>query len=98
MRILIAGAGGQVGQALAAELEAVGDLCLATRQDFDLSHPQALAERLNSIEPELIVNAAAYTAVDKAETEREAAFTVNALAVKTLGEWSARRKGRSIIF
>jgi dTDP-4-dehydrorhamnose reductase len=98
MRILVTGAGGQVGQALAAEFETVGDLCLATRQDLDLSYPPALAERLNGIEPDLIINAAAYTAVDKAETEREAAFTVNALAVKALGEWSARRNAPIVHF
>ncbi len=91
MRVLITGAAGQVGQALAAELGTVADLCLATRQDLDLSNPHALAERLSGIEPDLIVNAAAYTAVDKAETEREAAFTVNAAAVEALGQWSSAK-------
>jgi dTDP-4-dehydrorhamnose reductase len=91
MRILVTGANGQVGLALAQALENEADLRLAARQDLDLSKPRALAERLSAIEPDLIVNAAAYTAVDKAETEREEAFTVNAAAVEALGEWAVGR-------
>ncbi len=92
MRILITGVAGQVGFAVAQELASLAELCLTTRKELDLSEPHAIAERLDGIKPDLIINAAAYTAVDKAETEREAAFTVNAAAVEALGEWAARRK------
>jgi len=98
MRILITGAAGQVGSALGAELASVAELRLAARNDLDLSKPQAIAERLDEIMPDMIVNAAAYTAVDKAESERDAAFTVNADAVEALGEWAARRNAPIIHF
>ena len=98
MRILIIGATGQVGLALGRELASLAELCLAARNDLDLSKPHAIAERLNGIMPDVIVNAAAYTAVDKAETERDAAFTVNAVAVEALGKWAARRNAPIIHF
>ncbi len=89
MRILITGAAGQVGVALAQELAALADLVLATRDGLDLSNPQAISGRLSGIKPDLIINAAAYTAVDRAETERELAYTVNAAAVEAMGRWAA---------
>ncbi len=98
MRILITGAAGQVGLALGRELASLAELCLTARDDLDLSKPHAIAERLNGIMPDIIINAAAYTAVDKAETERDAAFTINATAVEALGEWAARRNAPIIHF
>ncbi|MGB8868218.1 MAG: sugar nucleotide-binding protein, partial [Rhodomicrobium sp.] len=91
MRILITGASGQLGQALAQKLAPVAELSLATRQEIDLSKPETIAEKLDWISPELIVNAAAYTAVDRAEDEAGLAFTVNAAAVGVLGDWVARK-------
>ncbi len=98
MRILITGAAGQVGLALGRELASLAELRLAARNDLDLSKPHAIAGRLDGIMPDLIVNAAAYTAVDKAETEPDATFTVNADAVEALGEWAARRNAPIIHF
>jgi len=92
MRILITGAAGQVGLALTQELASLADLCLATRRELDLSRPEEIAGRVSEINPDIIINAAAYTAVDKAEVERELAFTVNATAVQALGEWASRKK------
>jgi len=91
MRILITGASGQVGLALTRELAPVAELALATRQEIDLSKPETIAGKLDWLSPELIVNAAAYTAVDKAEEEAGLAFTVNAAAVGVLGEWAFRK-------
>ncbi len=91
MRILIAGAAGQVGTALAQELPALADIVPAARDALDLSHPEAIGERLSGFNPSLIVNAGAYTAVDKAETEAELAYTVNAAAVEAMGRWAALR-------
>ena len=90
MRILVTGASGQVGLALAKELSPLGNLCLADRQNLDLSKPHAIPERLEEIKPDLIINAAAYTAVDKAETEPDIAYAVNGTAVGVLGEWAAQ--------
>jgi len=90
MRILVTGASGQVGLALAKELSPLGNLCLADRQNLDLSKPHAIPERLEEIKPDIIVNAAAYTAVDKAESEPDIAYAVNGSAVGVLGEWAAR--------
>jgi len=91
-RILITGAAGQAGTALGEELKSVGDLTLTTREDLDLSKPEKMGERLDEIRPDLIINAAAYTAVDKAEVEKELAYAVNAAAVKALGVWAAARQ------
>ena len=90
MQILVTGASGQVGLALAQDLKPFGNLCVTNRQNLDLSQPSAIPERLQEIRPDLIVNAAAYTAVDKAEAEPEIAYAVNATAVGALGEWAAR--------
>ena len=91
MQILVTGASGQVGLALAKELRPLGDLCLTNRQDLDLSNPHSISGRLEEIKPGLIINAAAYTAVDKAESEPDIAYTVNGTAVGVLGEWAARK-------
>ena len=91
MQILVTGASGQVGFALARELKPSGTLCLTNRQDLDLSTPHSIAQRLEEIKPDLIINAAAYTAVDKAESETDIAYAVNGTAVGVLGEWAARK-------
>ena len=77
MQILVTGASGQVGLALAKELRPLGNLCLTNRQDLDLSKPHSIPGRLEEIKPGLIINAAAYTAVDKAESEPGIAYAVN---------------------
>jgi dTDP-4-dehydrorhamnose reductase len=90
MQILVTGASGQVGFALAKKLRPLGNLCLTNRQDLDLSKPHSIPGRLEEIKPGLIINAAAYTAVDKAESEPDIAYTVNGSAVGVLGEWAAQ--------
>ncbi|RZA20477.1 MAG: dTDP-4-dehydrorhamnose reductase [Lysobacteraceae bacterium] len=86
MKLLLLGGNGQVGRELRRSLPALGELVVATRDggtadvvaDFEL--PQSLAELVARVAPDVVVNAAAYTAVDKAETDAEAAFRVNAQA------------------
>jgi dTDP-4-dehydrorhamnose reductase len=90
MQVLVTGSSGQVGLALAKELNPLATLRLTNRQDLDLSNPRSIAERLEEFKPDLIINAAAYTAVDKAESEPDIAYTVNGTAVGVLGEWAAR--------
>ncbi len=98
MRILVTGASGQVGQALARELGSLGNLRLAHRQDLDLSDLHSIAGCLDEIGPNLIINAAAYTAVDKAESKPGIAFAVNGTSVGVMGEWAARHGAPLIHF
>ncbi|MBI5263389.1 MAG: dTDP-4-dehydrorhamnose reductase [Bradyrhizobium sp.] len=90
MRILLTGTSGQVGGALLPLLQR-NDIVLAPKRDeFDLSRPETLTERLAALKPDLIVNPAAYTAVDRAEDERELAFRVNAEAAAVMAQWAAQ--------
>ncbi|MBC9877002.1 dTDP-4-dehydrorhamnose reductase [Bradyrhizobium sp. INPA01-394B] len=91
MRILLTGAAGQVGGTLLPLLRERADVVAPSREQFDLSRPDELADRLDSIKPHLIVNPAAYTAVDRAEDERELAFRVNADAPAAIARWAAPR-------
>jgi dTDP-4-dehydrorhamnose reductase len=91
MRILITGATGQVGLALASRLQGLGSLIATDRAALDLSQPSSLASRLDKLAPELIINAAAYTAVDRAEDETELARIVNAEAPGMIAGWAAKR-------
>jgi len=91
MRILITGANGQVGAALAQELAGLAELVFATRSDLDLSRQEEIGAQLRSAQPDLIINAAAYTAVDRAETEQDQAYRVNAIAVGAMGRWAAEQ-------
>jgi dTDP-4-dehydrorhamnose reductase len=87
MRILLTGATGQVGGALYRALPPV--VVTVNRQELDLSHPEQIYVALDRIAPDLIVNPAAYTAVDRAEDEREAAFRINAESPGAIAEWAA---------
>ncbi len=78
MRILLTGSNGQVGWELSRILDRLGELTAFDRQGLDLADPDAIASRVREVRPALIVNAAAYTAVDKAESEVELARAVNA--------------------
>jgi dTDP-4-dehydrorhamnose reductase len=96
MRVLVTGAGGQVGAAVAERLAARCHVIAHGRSTLDLADPGAIAARVREAKPALIVNAAAYTAVDRAETEREAAHAVNAIAPGVLAE-EARKAGALLI-
>jgi dTDP-4-dehydrorhamnose reductase len=89
MRILITGVSGQVGGALARRLEKSGTLLLADRAILDFAHPEQFSAKLDQLGPDLIINPAAYTAVDKAESEQDLAMTVNAAAPGMLARWAA---------
>jgi dTDP-4-dehydrorhamnose reductase len=91
MRILLTGVTGQVGAALRTPLERAGVLVAADRNRLDLARPELVAFALDDIAPDLIVNPAAYTAVDRAEDERELAFRVNAEAPGAMARWAAAR-------
>src|SRR5687767_12395224 len=77
-RILLLGRNGQVGRELQRSLAAFRDVTSWGRQEADLTDLHALEARVQGHAPDIIVNAAAYTAVDKAETDQATAFCVNA--------------------
>lgn len=89
MRILLTGVGGQVGGALRQPLTALGEVIAVNRATLDLSEPARLAPALDQIRPDLIINPAAYTAVDQAEQEQKLAFRVNAEAPGAIARWAA---------
>jgi dTDP-4-dehydrorhamnose reductase len=91
MKILLTGSAGQVGGALLALLRERADVVAPLRDQFDLSRPDELAGKLDSIKPDLIINPAAYTAVDRAEDERELAFRINAESPRAIVQWAAPR-------
>ena len=90
MKILLLGKNGQVGQALVralAPLAGPGELVALDRSNGgDLGQPEALTQTIRALRPQVIVNAAAYTAVDKAESEPDQARLVNALAPEVLAK------------
>ena len=89
MKVLLTGRGGQVGSALEPLLGPLGEVAAFDRAGLDLSDPAALERAVARVRPDVIVNAAAYTAVDRAEAEREAAFAVNSHAVSALARAAA---------
>jgi dTDP-4-dehydrorhamnose reductase len=91
--ILILGGSGQVARALASRLP---DAMVLGRPDFDFDAPERITPTLEGIAPRLIINAAAYTAVDKAESEPEAADRANHTGPRLLAEY-ARRAGIALI-
>lgn len=93
-RILLLGSQGQVGWELQRALAPLGELTALDRRgtgpwQADLSQPERLAPMLDALAPQVIVNAAAHTAVDKAESEPELAQAINATAPGELGRWAA---------
>ena len=102
MKILLLGANGQVGFELARACAPLGELIGATRSGVlpggaqglaaDLAQPDLLGAALDSADADIVINAAAYTAVDRAEDETAAAQRSNADAVAQIGLWALRRK------
>lgn len=85
-KILLTGITGQVGQELRETLTSVGEVIGVNRQQLDLTQPEQIHNVIAEIQPHIIINAAAYTAVDKAETESELAMAINANAPKAMAK------------
>jgi dTDP-4-dehydrorhamnose reductase len=86
LKILIIGQHGQVSQALQKNLADLGELIVLGRDKLDLSDQLADYDQIQDLKPDLIINAAAYTAVDQAETEQKAALSINAIAAGMLAD------------
>ena len=89
-RILLTGTTGQLGQELQQTLASLGDVTGVDRQSLDLVQPDNIRQTIREFKPNLIVNAAAYTAVDKAETETELAKSINGMAPTIMAEEAQR--------
>jgi len=96
LRILLTGKNGQVGSALLGTLPPLGELIAPDRTQLDLAHPDSIAAALRDVRPHVIVNAAAYTAVDQAEKEEPLAFRVNRDAPAVLAE-EAKKLGALLV-
>ncbi len=96
MKILLLGKNGQVGWELQRSLSTLGELVSVDSNAVDFERPPELRRAVQEIKPTVIVNAAAYTAVDKAEAEPEKARAINAIAVKALAE-EAHRLGAWLV-
>lgn len=90
MKILLLGKGGQVGWELQRSLAPLGELIVMGTAEANFERPEDLPELVARIAPDVIVNAGAYTAVDKAESETDKAYRINAEAVGILAEEAAR--------
>lgn len=90
MKILVCGHHGQVAQALQAQLTGLGEVHVLGRAQLNMASPEALREPLRRLAPQLIINAAAHTAVDQAESEPDLAFAINADGPRVLAEEAVR--------
>jgi dTDP-4-dehydrorhamnose reductase len=95
-RVLITGSGGQLGQALVASAPKEIRILAVTREDCDVSNASTVGEVFQSFEPTAVINAAAYTAVDQAEADRNRAFAVNAVGPENLARAAARHGARLV--
>ena len=96
MRALILGAGGQLGRALAASAPAPVDVVALDRAGCDIAEAAQIEQAIGAARPDLVLNAAAYTQVDRAESEQEKATLLNAIAPGVIAR-AARRAGARIV-
>ncbi len=96
MKILITGPEGQIGWELCRALPVAWQVMAVDRRRMDLADPAMIQQTIRDLKPDVILNAAAYTAVDKAETEPELAAAVNAEAVGIIGQ-EAKRIGAAVV-
>ena len=96
MKVLLTGSTGQVGYELARSLQGVGEVVAVDRNVMDLSDLDQVRDVIRRVQPQLIVNPAAYTAVDKAESEPELAYRINAEAPAIMAE-EAKALGAALV-
>lgn len=96
IKVLVTGKNGQLGSEL-FDLQAnypQYQMVFVDREEMDLSNADQIIEVLDKEQPNVIVSAGAYTAVDKAESDQELCDAINHLAVKTMGDWAAKNKAK----
>ena len=93
-KVLLIGAKGQVGQELQLTLPQLGEVISIGREELDLTNLEKISQLIREIHPDYLVNAAAYTAVDKAETEPDLAYSINAIAPKIMAESAEKIKAK----
>jgi len=96
MRLLLLGRGGQLGWELHRTLSTLGEVLALDYPEIDLRQPEGLRSLVHELRPQVIVNAAAYTAVDRAESEAQAAWSINAQAAGNLAD-AARQEGAALV-
>ena len=84
MKIFLTGSNGQVGFELQKKLSVLGEVIATNREELDLTDPDAIRQIIDQTKPDIIINPAAYTAVDKAESEPELAYKINVTAPEVL--------------
>ena len=84
MKIFLTGKNGQVGFELAKKLSTLGEVIATDREELDLANPDAIRQFIDQVKPNIIINPAAYTSVDKAESEPELAYQINVMAPEVL--------------
>ena len=95
-RILLIGRNGQVGTDLASVLPRLGELAALNRQELDLTRPDDIRRTIQKVRPQWIINAAAYTAVDQAESDEATARAVNEEAPAVIAE-EAKKIGAALV-
>jgi dTDP-4-dehydrorhamnose reductase len=96
MRLLLFGANGQIGRELARSLTPVGEVIALDRTGCDLARPDAIPTVVRNAKPDVLVNAAGYTAVDRAEADEPLALLVNATAADIMAQ-EARKLGALLV-
>src|SRR5439155_15920559 len=98
MRVLLLGAGGMLGRDLTSAAPSGVTLNALHRRQLDITNRRGMTAALDDLRPDLVLNASGYTAVDRAETDPDAAFAINGDAVAVLGELCAQRGTRVVHF
>lgn len=93
-KVLLIGAKGQVGQELQVTLPYLGEVISIGREELDLTNSEKISQLIREIHPDYLVNASAYTAVDKAEIEPDLAYSINSIAPKIMAESAEKIKAK----
>ncbi len=96
MKVLVTGCNGQVGHCLVEQLQGKAEVLAVDAQELDITQQQAVVDTVNAFQPDVIINAAAHTAVDRAETEEDLSYKVNRDGPMYLAQ-AAQSVGASIL-
>ncbi|MFZ2413573.1 MAG: sugar nucleotide-binding protein, partial [Candidatus Cryosericum sp.] len=97
MRLFIAGADGQLGSDVVRLLSPTVEVTARVMDELDVTDRTALRREVEASHPDVVINCAAYTAVDRAETEQDAAYRVNVLGAHNVAQ-AARRVGARVVY